>query len=237
MTYNNRLISGDHKGYASAAWELMRGTTYEQPDDFVAAFAQTNCGDVTSNLNLDNTGPGANDFESTRIIGERQLAKALALFDEADERLAGPIATRHTFVDFSDLEVSGEFTGAGDQHTSPSAYGYAFAAGSTEDGGGHPLFHEGMTERQKHIDALVGVMFRIAAPSDALRAAHAPKAILICTGRNPAGAAAVPDPALGVGARRPTCTRRRPGGIHDDVGTPHSCDGRRVAGRRRSRIG
>jgi neutral ceramidase len=39
-----------------------------------------------------------------------------------------------------------------------------------------------MTERQKPIDALVGVMFRMAAPSDELRAAHAPKAILIAPG-------------------------------------------------------
>ena len=182
MTYNNRLISGDHKGYASAAWEMLEKTTYDRPDDFVAAFAQTNCGDVTPNLNLDNTGPGANDFESTQILGERQLAKARALADSATERLEGPIASHHRYVDFSNLEIADRFTSAGAQHTSPSAYGYAFAAGSTEDGGGHPLFREGMTKREKHIDALVGMAFKVPAPSDELRAAHAPKAILFAPG-------------------------------------------------------
>ena len=33
-------------------------------DGFIAAFAQSNCGDVTPNLNLNNTGPGENEFET-----------------------------------------------------------------------------------------------------------------------------------------------------------------------------
>ena len=50
------------------------GTRYVSTDDFVAAFAQSDPGDVTPNTNLDNTGPGATDVETTRIMGERQLA-------------------------------------------------------------------------------------------------------------------------------------------------------------------
>ncbi|MCH7959579.1 MAG: neutral/alkaline non-lysosomal ceramidase N-terminal domain-containing protein, partial [Candidatus Hydrogenedentes bacterium] len=72
MTYNNRLISGDHKGNASYEFEKREGTTYASTSDFVAAFAQSNCGDVTANLNLDNTGPGEDEFETTHIIAERQ---------------------------------------------------------------------------------------------------------------------------------------------------------------------
>ncbi|MFW6125173.1 MAG: neutral/alkaline ceramidase [Pirellulales bacterium] len=182
MTYNNRLISGDHKGYASYLFERMKGAGPARPGDFVAAFAQTNAGDVTANLNLDNTGPGENEFETTRIIAQRQLDKALELFDTATERLEGPIDHRHTYVDFSRLTVRGEFTGAGPQTTCPSAYGYSFAAGSTEDGGGHPLFREGMTERVESIDALARQVFPIPPPSDALRACHRPKAILFAPG-------------------------------------------------------
>ena len=38
------------------------------------------------------------------------------------------------------------------QHTCPSAYGYSFAGGSTEDGGGHFLFKEGMTDQSLWLD-------------------------------------------------------------------------------------
>lgn len=180
MTYNNKLISGDHKGYAAAAFEREHQAT--DGKSFVAAFAQSNCGDVTANLNLDNTGPGENEFESTRIIGERQLAKAEELFAAAEIQLKGDIDYRQTFVDFSQLVVRDEYTGTGPQTTSPSAYGYAFAAGSTEDGGGHPLFKEGMKERVANIDNLASTVFRLPQPSDALRESQQPKVILFAPG-------------------------------------------------------
>ena len=68
------------------------------------------------------------------------------------------------------------------QHTCPSAYGYTFAAGSTEDGGGHPLFKEGMTQRNAMIDNLVAEMFEIPAPSDECRECQDNKAILFAPG-------------------------------------------------------
>ncbi|KAK4381314.1 Neutral ceramidase 1 [Sesamum angolense] len=98
---------------------------------FVSAFCQTNCGDVSPNVLgafcLDTglpcdfnhstcggknelcygRGPGYPDeFESTRIIGERQFRKAVELFDAASEKLNGKINYRHTFVDFSKLNVT-----------------------------------------------------------------------------------------------------------------------------------
>jgi neutral ceramidase len=72
MNYYNRLISGDHKGYASLKMERMQGTSYSDKGDFVAAFAQSDPGDVTPNTNLDNTGPGTTDVETTQIMGERR---------------------------------------------------------------------------------------------------------------------------------------------------------------------
>ena len=74
----------------------------------MAAFAQSNGGDVTGNLNLNNTGPGKNDFESTQIIGQRQLDVALDLYENAVDELTGPIDIRQSFVDFSGLAVNDE---------------------------------------------------------------------------------------------------------------------------------
>ncbi|MDZ7784763.1 MAG: neutral/alkaline non-lysosomal ceramidase N-terminal domain-containing protein [Halioglobus sp.] len=101
----------------------------------MAAFAQSDPGDVTPNTNLDNTGPGKTPVETTRIMGERQLRVARRLFETAGEELRGDVDSRQIYVDMSDYEVDGRFTGSGPQRTCPSAYGYSFAGGSTEDGG------------------------------------------------------------------------------------------------------
>jgi neutral ceramidase len=182
MNFHNKLISGDNKGYAAYAVEQRHGTRYTGKPEFVAAFAQTNSGDVTPNLNLNNTGPGKTDIESTRIIGARQARAAEKLLAQAGEPLHGPIALCHGFVDFSRLVVADAFTGAGEQRTCPSSFGYSFAAGSAEDGGGHPLFHEGMKESRPLIDNLVRTAAPALSPTVELRECQKPKAILFATG-------------------------------------------------------
>jgi neutral ceramidase len=182
MTYDNKFVSGDHKGYASLAFEERMGVKYDSVDDFVAAFAQSTPGDVTPNLNLNNTGPGADDFESTAIIGTRQLEVALKLFDEAEEPLSGLIDFRQLYVDMSDFKVEERFTGSGTQVTCPSAYGYSFAGGSTEDGGGHFLFWEGMTEQRFYLDFLVGFLTGAPDWTPEVKQCQEPKPILFETG-------------------------------------------------------
>jgi len=178
LTYNNKLVSADHKGFAALEMERRARSRVDAAERFVAAFAQSNCGDVTGNLNLDNTGPGVDDYDSAAIIGQRQLDAAMEILDSASEPLIGGVDYRLTTVDFPNLEVAGEFTGAGPQRACPPAYGYSFAGGSTEDGGGHPLFTEGMLERDPGLDALIQAVIAPPPISDALRACHAPKPIL-----------------------------------------------------------
>lgn len=182
MNFFYRLISGDNKGFASSLFERAEGTTYSSPKDFVAGFGNSNCGDVTPNLNLNSTGPGADCVESNEIIGRRQYEVARRLFDDATEMLTGPIQWRHNFVDFSKLKVSAEFTGAAETHLCPSAMGYSFAAGSTEDGGGHPLFREGMTKRDGFVDSMLRAAAAGPEPTEEFRNCHAPKPILLATG-------------------------------------------------------
>ncbi len=176
MNFFNRLISGDHKGHASARFENEVG------NGLVAAFAQSNCGDVTPNLNLNNTGPGKDAFETTHIIAERQLDVAKKLYEGASEKLTGPVDYRQIYVNMRYHPVSAEFTGAGDQRTCPSAFGYSFAAGSTEDGGGHPLFKEGMLARNAMIDGTVKQQFGMPDPSEECRTCQAEKVILFAPG-------------------------------------------------------
>lgn len=182
MNFYYRLITGDNKGYASALFEKSQGTTYGSPKDFVAGFGNSNCGDVTPNLNLNATGPGMDCVESNEIIGRRQYEVARRLFDRASEMLTGPIHCRLNFVDFSKLTVADEFTGVGEKRLCPSAMGYSFAAGSTEDGGGHPLFREGMTQRDAFVDNLLRAANAGPEPTDEFRNCQAPKPILFATG-------------------------------------------------------
>jgi neutral ceramidase len=182
MSYRNRLISGDNKGYASYVVEHARKTVPASDDHFVAAFAQSNGGDVTPNLTLDQRGPGSDEFESTRLIGGRQAATALRLIGSAGEPLAGPIDCRQSYVDFTRLTVGDEFTHDGPKTTSPAAYGYSFAAGSTEDGGGQPLFREGMTRPDPFIETLAKAISPLPPAGDALRQVHRPKPILLALG-------------------------------------------------------
>lgn len=178
LTFNNSLVSADHKGFAAIEMEKLLRARAETTDGVVAAFAQSNCGDVTGNLNLDNTGPGDTDYESASIIGQRQLDAAMALYDGASEPLSGGVDHRFTLVDFTDLEVSDEFTGAGSQRTCFPAYGYSFAGGSTEDGGGHPIFMEGMLEQDESIETLVQLVLMPPPVTDEMRACQAPKPVL-----------------------------------------------------------
>ncbi|MFK4084945.1 neutral/alkaline non-lysosomal ceramidase N-terminal domain-containing protein [Kribbella sp. NPDC020789] len=160
MTNTNRLISGDNKGYAAYHWErLVAGTDYltRRPGDFVAAFAQTNAGDLTPNLDLrPGHGPTADEFENTRIIGLRQYEAAARLMSASGEPLSGGVDYRITHVDLSDTVVRPEFTGDGRPHrTGPPVGGASALAGSEEDGPAFPGFHEGRNPLWDSISRLI----------------------------------------------------------------------------------
>ncbi|MGW1679518.1 neutral/alkaline ceramidase [Saccharopolyspora sp. NPDC002376] len=134
MTNTNQLISSDNKGYAAFAWEQL-------DDEFVACFAQTNSGDMSPNLNLSpGSGPTDDEFENTRIIGDRQFRAAKSAFDAAQEQITGAVDHRMCFVDMSKVIVDGRFTPDGQQHkTTTAAIGVSMLAGSREDGPGLPI--------------------------------------------------------------------------------------------------
>ncbi len=182
MSFNNKLISSDNKGYAAYAFERTQQAAQADGHRFVAAFAQSNCGDVTPNLNLKGAGPGADEFESTRIIGQRMADAAQQIFASASEELRGPIDFRHAYVDMGNVTVDAVLTHDGPQKTVPPAYGYSFAAGSTEDGGGQPMFREGMLKTDLLIEGMARTLVPLPEPSEEMRRGHQPKPILLAVG-------------------------------------------------------
>lgn len=165
MNNSNRLISSDNKGYASLLFEqMMNNGALPGKGPFVAAFGQSNEGDVSPNTKgphcLDTGkpcdfnhstcngknelcvafGPGKDMFESTKIIGANQFKKALQLFNEATEPLSGPVEFRHTYTDMSQQVV--HLLNNKTVKTCKPAMGYSFAAGTT-DGPGAFDFKQG----------------------------------------------------------------------------------------------
>eukprot|EP01018_Ginkgo_biloba_P019727 Gb_09001 [translate_table: standard] len=155
---------------SSIVHRVRSSIRHSERPEFVAAFCQSNVGDVSPNVlgtfcidtglpcdfnsstcNGKNElcygrGPGYPDeFSSTRIIGERQFKKASELFISATEQLLGKVDYRHVYLDFSKLEVNIADANSSKERavkTCPAAMGFSFAAGTT-DGPGAFDFKQG----------------------------------------------------------------------------------------------
>ncbi|WP_269085927.1 neutral/alkaline non-lysosomal ceramidase N-terminal domain-containing protein [Mycobacteroides franklinii] len=181
MTNTNTLISSDNKGFAAYQVErLDAGVDYRADTNpaLIVAFAQTNSGDMSPNLNRrPGSGPTEDEFENTRIIGGRQARAASALAGEPGVSLQGGVAALTTYVNLADIHVRPEFTGDGREHrTSAPAVGAAALAG-TDEGPGFKGFRQG---RNRFWDTLARqVIYRL---SPRLRETQAPKGLLFSGG-------------------------------------------------------
>ncbi|MCA2210008.1 neutral/alkaline non-lysosomal ceramidase N-terminal domain-containing protein [Nocardia rosealba] len=185
MTNKNRLISSDNKGYASyAAEHLEHGVRHlDGEPSYLAAFVQTNAGDMSPNLALaPGIGPTDDEFDNTRIIGERQYIASRTAAEQAAP-ITSTIDSLLCYVDLAAVTVDGRFTPDGAPHrTAPAAAGLSLAAGSVEDGPGLPggPIPEGV--RNPLVDFLGGIDH----PHPAwLADAQAPKAIFAPLGLMP----------------------------------------------------
>ncbi|KAI9246369.1 Neutral/alkaline nonlysosomal ceramidase [Sporodiniella umbellata] len=192
----NRLINGDNKGYAAyLAEKLMKPS-------FVAAFAQSNEGDVSpntmgafctgTNIACDGSktmpcpqgsvchgrGPGweSSDLESNRIIGQNQAYKALELYNQASVLENGPLDYVQLFWDITNTSV--DYQHGHHTKTCLPAMGYAFAAGTT-DGPALDGFYQNTTQGTFFWDTVKNIVRR---PTLQQALCQLPKPILLDTG-------------------------------------------------------
>lgn len=148
LPQTNTLIGSDNKGYAAYRMEKERGTIlpFQNPGGFVAAFPNSDEGDLSPNIASGFTGPGVDPFDSVRIIGDRQYERADALSRSSGEHVGGVIDFRHTFTRMPGLVVTGttQRNGAGGNTLCNGAYGASFAAGAEDGPSGLGGFSEGM---------------------------------------------------------------------------------------------
>ncbi|AHH18474.1 ceramidase [Nocardia nova SH22a] len=180
LTDANRLISADNKGYAGYRWEHDEmGVRYQdgQPG-FLAAFAQTNAGDVTPNLGLGKfhpNGPTDDHRANCALIGERQYRSGRAVFDSATPMRSTGVDAVLRYIDLSAITIDGAYTpDGGPARTTAAMMGASAMAASSEDNTRSQLafLYEG--QRNPVVEALGGVDAPI---EQWMRDAQAPKLI------------------------------------------------------------
>mmetsp|Transcript_53026 Transcript_53026/g.133332 ORF Transcript_53026/g.133332 Transcript_53026/m.133332 type:complete len:699 (-) Transcript_53026:33-2129(-) len=205
MTMTNSYISGDNKGTASLLVEKAKnGPNRTGRGPFVAAFGQTNEGDVSprtrgafcpdgspcdhvkatcggKSQGCNGIGPGKDEFESTQIIGKNQADMALKLFDTATVPVEGDVGFIHMYVDMENVTVSSEFTSTGKVETTCiGALGDGFAGGTT-DGPGDFDFTQGTNSTSTNPVWNFLAHF-LKEPTKAQEQCHHPKPILFLSG-------------------------------------------------------
>lgn len=203
VSQDNKLLTSDNKGYAAYHFELEKGNNHSTTNQFVAGFANSNCGDMSPNLWSSPTAwpagvtgqwPANNtkDYYRAEVIGQRQLTKAKALYDEADQelKLIGPVDSRHLYVDFTGVQVKPNLVypyvaqaGGFDKlfPLEPRRGTYLGALGA-EFGKGT---RDGPTSFSTVIDAFKVIQLRFGYNdpiTSALEILHAPKRIILTTG-------------------------------------------------------
>ncbi|MDR7172674.1 neutral ceramidase [Nocardia kruczakiae] len=139
LTDANTLISADNKGYASYRWEHdeMGVRPGAGKPGFVAAFAQTNAGDMTPNIGLTPwhpSGPTEDNRLNCSLIGERQYRAGRAAFDTARPMRTGGVDAALRYLNMADIAIDGSYTPDGKPaRTAPAMMGAAAAATSSED--------------------------------------------------------------------------------------------------------
>ncbi|KAI8341054.1 Neutral/alkaline nonlysosomal ceramidase [Chlamydoabsidia padenii] len=206
----NRLVNGDNKGYAAYSVEkskLFSNTLVSNSTDaFVAAFAQSNEGDVSPHTfgffctgtdqlcdgtktnkcpwgsTCQGRGPGwlVGHLESNRIIGENQAAKAIALYLKAkgDNQyiINGSVDYKQVYWNVPETKI---MQSDGSIHSlCKPAMGFSFIAGTTDAEPGIGVYQE-----TTHIPWYWRLVRNfIKKPSQAQALCHAPKPILFDTG-------------------------------------------------------
>ncbi|MHA7652075.1 neutral ceramidase [Mycobacterium sp. ML4] len=177
MTNRNLLISGDNKGFAAYHWErTVAGVDYlDGQPDFIAAFAQTNPGDMSPHVD----GPIAygpsradSELENTRLVGLSQYEDAFAQLNTG-EPIGSVVDSRLTYVDLSNVRIRGEYTPDGhERRTGRPMIAAAMFAG-TDEGEGFAGFRQG---RNPFWDRISRGIYRLAGR---LRAVQEPKGMVI----------------------------------------------------------
>ncbi|CEG39127.1 Ceramidases [Plasmopara halstedii] len=145
------LITGDNKGYAAYEFEREQGTKHlmDRPRAFVAAFAQSNEGDVSPNISGPRHLCAQNlDFERMVTVANAQLKTARELYAKAltNTPISGNVRFVHQYVDYCNISLLKRWQLHAECPTSTSSgcIGVSMVSGTEFDGRGVPVVPEGV---------------------------------------------------------------------------------------------
>lgn len=138
-------ICSDNKGFAA---ELLEQDIRKKSPDYIAAFAQGACGDVSARSRYNPKlpfqrgkyeGEFPDDLKSSRFNGQLQYEKAREINDQASQAVGDELGFVQQYLDFSHIDIRPDFVnGQTGCVTAGSVMGVAFLEGSKMDGPGMP---------------------------------------------------------------------------------------------------
>jgi neutral ceramidase len=142
-----RKVNADNKGYAAKF--LENHFKENGVENYVGAFAQGNCGDVSPRFRYKKNvlkwqrgywyGKFDDDYKSAEYNGKLQFEKALEITKQNNTTLLENIDSELLWVDFTNIHCNTEYAnGKVDAFTSPACMGVSFFAGALMDGPGMP---------------------------------------------------------------------------------------------------
>lgn len=151
VSNDNNKVNSDNKGYASQYLEDYFAAMGNK--NFIGAFAQGTCGDVTPRFKYNPKHPFqrgywdgkyVDDFESAKYNGNLQFEKAKEIYEQADKRgsdIGSGIDYDVLYVNFTNVTADPKFAnGELDAQTGYAVQGVMFFGGAIMDGpGAHPI--------------------------------------------------------------------------------------------------
>lgn len=146
ISNDNQKICSDNKGYAAQFLE----NHYQQKGmpDYVAAFAQGSCGDISPKFIRNKKrhfqrgyweGVSPNDFESAQANGKFQYEQAQKIIEQPNYTLKNRIDYLFDYFNASKVQADEAFTaGVSGAATNHATFGVSFLEGSSTDGPGLP---------------------------------------------------------------------------------------------------
>jgi neutral ceramidase len=169
----NKFISGDNKGLASYYFESSINRSQNTGKDFIAAFANSNCGDVSGNVKYGKPPEGKDDFIRMVYYATKLYNQAMRLIKTDAETIEGKINYCHTYINMSNISISNS-----NYKTYPAALGISVLGGSSIDSTSQiPFIKEGIKKGdimppivteivQKILDMLVQVLTNFEHPDN-----------------------------------------------------------------------
>jgi len=146
ISNDNNKVCFDNKGYAA---EFLENDLGKENQNYVAAFAQGICGDISPKFNYNPNhkfqrgkweGTSQNDFESAKANGKFQYEKAKEILESENENIDAQLDFKLMYFDASNVNVNSKYTnGKKNQKTGAACFGVSFLEGAKVDGPGmHP---------------------------------------------------------------------------------------------------